>query len=119
MSNTTYLEKIENHIKVIEYAGGNIGKEEGLILFELQENGINSITDADKDELKIATMVAKDKYQAITFLLSADRNRYRKILEDMETDYTPSLYTNILTTPPKPTSTYPPTNPTQEILPGS
>jgi len=117
--NTTYLEKLENHIKVIKYASGNIGKEEGLILFELQENGINSIIDDDNDELKAVTTVAKDNYQAVAFLLSADRNRYRKILEDMETDSPPSLQTNILTTSPKPTSTYLPTKTTQEALPGS
>ena len=80
MSSTTYLEKFEIHIKLIEYVSGKIGKEEGLILFELQENEIKSITDADKDELKVATMVAKDKYQAITFILSTDRNRYRKMV---------------------------------------
>jgi len=85
MSNTTYLDKFENHIKVIEHAGGTIGDEEGLIISEIQAITPDLDMDsADNDELEEAKLQTKNKYQDIIYLISADRNRYGKMIEDME-----------------------------------
>ena len=85
MSNTTYLDKFENHIKVIEHAGGTIGDDEGLIISEIQAITPDLDMDsADNDELEEAKLHTKNKYQDIIYLISADRNRYGKMIEDME-----------------------------------
>ena len=46
---------------------------------------------SNDDELEEAKAQAKNKYQAITFLLSADRNRYIMIIEDMGNRFSTSV----------------------------
>jgi hypothetical protein len=82
-----YLERFQNGVDVIEHCGGSIGQEPGLVQKVLQDRGKSSNT-ATADETREAQNAAQQQYLAVAFLLGSDRNRYGKLLEDLENDYT-------------------------------
>ena len=71
-----YLESFMNTVEVIEHSGGQIGNDVGLINNAPNKTGIYAKT------------YARDQYLPCVFLMGADRNRYGKLLENMENDYT-------------------------------
>ena len=88
MSVQDYFDKFNNLVKVIEHCGGSIVDEQ-MLIDELEietDPPILLINATDADKLKARTS-AKEKALAIAFILSADRNRYGKMVEDMENNY--------------------------------
>ena len=88
MTCSVYLEKFKNMIQVIETAGGEIGNEPGLIKKELEElDPPVLIADATPEQRATALVTSKEKYHAMIFLMNSDRNRYGKMIEEMENEY--------------------------------
>ena len=87
MSVQDYFDKFNNLLKVIEHCGGSIVDEQ-MLIDELKEStppiDIAVATTAEKDK---ARENAKEKALSIAFLLSSDRNRFGKLVEDMENSY--------------------------------
>ena len=73
MDCATYLERFQNMVEVIEHCGGSVGLEPHLIDKALDKQG-TSHTGATAAELNQAMGVAKDRYLACAFLMSADHN---------------------------------------------
>ena len=80
-----YLERFKNHIEVIEHCGGTVD-EKVLIDDELILNGVTR-NSASSDELSQATTTAREQYMACAFLVGSDRDRYGKLVEDLENDH--------------------------------
>ena len=87
---------------MIEHARGDIGSEECIVLVEIQDVNIDTI--ADSEEIVDLKMAAKDKYKAIAFFLSADKDKYSKLIKDMENrlstgvvDEYPDIFTTKIT----------------------
>ncbi len=74
-----YLEIFKNAVDVIEHNGGSVGNEEGLIRNEIKKSGA---------DMAVAKKVVRERYLACAFLLGADRNRYGKLVEDIENAHT-------------------------------
>ena len=87
MDCATYLEQFQNMVEVIEHCGGSVGLKPHLIDKALDEQG-TSCTGATATELDQAVEVAKDRYLACAFLMSADHNRFRRLVEDLENLFT-------------------------------
>ena len=86
MVNKTYLDKFENIIKVVEHAGGHIRTETSLVYTELKiMDPLITQCNCDDDQLEEARETVSSKYKAIAFLLSANRNRYGKLLRIWKT----------------------------------
>jgi Zinc knuckle len=87
MSVQVYYERFKNHVEVIEHCGGTM-LEPGLILEELQtiitETGS---TTTSNGQVSDARKLARDRYLAVSFLLSSDRNRFGKLVEDLENNF--------------------------------
>jgi hypothetical protein len=81
MTVQAYMEKFKNQVDVIEHCGGSV-YEESLLADALE--GIINPTEADRSEAKL---IAKEQYMACAFILSSDRNRYGKLVEDLENNY--------------------------------
>jgi hypothetical protein len=81
----SYLEKFKNQVDVIEHCGGSV-VDEDMVADMLPEN-VDRF-DATRDQITAARKEAKEQYLAVAFLLSSDRNRYGKLIEDLENDYT-------------------------------
>ena len=80
MTLTMYLDTFQNLVDVIEHTGGIIGLEPGIMkAFNLKYG-----RDANKLLTAAEKAVTKDNYLAIAFILGADRNRYGKLVEDLE-----------------------------------
>ena len=88
-SNQSYLETFRNLVEVIEHCGGDIGTDEGLIDRRLTNSNppLTRMTATDA-QLEAAERYCKEAYLACAFLLGSDRNRYGKLLEDLENDFT-------------------------------
>jgi hypothetical protein len=83
MSVANYREKFMNLIEVLEHSGGSI-HEEALV-----EEALGNVTAsaATPEQLKDAMKKAREEFMACAFLLGADRNRYGKLVEDLENSY--------------------------------
>ena len=81
-----YMEQFQNMVDVIEYSRGSIGNQPGILedMATAQEVDLEFVSDADLVKLKKS---AQERYLAMAFLLSSDRSRYRRLLEDLENDY--------------------------------
>lgn len=75
-----YLERFQNRVDVITHCGGNIGEDTGVAEV-LKVNNAKLIDAEEKSE-------ARERYLACAFLFGSDRNRYGRLLEDIENDYT-------------------------------
>jgi hypothetical protein len=86
-SDTHYLDKFMTGVSVVEQYGGCIGKDDGAIQDKLSWAGVTATltSGGTPEQLKDA---AKDKCLAIAFLSGANKARYGKLLEDLETDFT-------------------------------
>jgi hypothetical protein len=82
-----YLDRFQNCVDVLEHCGGAIGPDPALVEQILQRDG-NTTATAATDELTAAKEGAIEEYLAMVFLLGADRNRYGKLVEDLENAFT-------------------------------
>ena len=81
-----YLETFQNSVEVLMYSGGDIGTDTGLVEKALASQGLTMET-ATVEQLENSRDYAKQAYLACAFLLGADRNRYGKLIEDLENDF--------------------------------
>jgi Reverse transcriptase (RNA-dependent DNA polymerase)/Zinc knuckle len=79
----TYLEKFRNMVGVIEHCGGGVIAD-SLVAETLTADDIANLTAERHKDIVNAT---KEKYLACAFLLSSDRTRYGKLIEDLENNY--------------------------------
>ena len=86
MPNSTYFEKYQILLEVLKNRGVDLGCEPGLVKSELNEINpkVNEINITTRLKLFDAGEAVRKKYTAMAFLLPSDRNRYRKLLEDLE-----------------------------------
>ena len=84
MSCQAYLEKFRNLIEVAEHAGATMGIDEAVARDILREENVFDIENPAPAEMASAIEQAKDRYYAVAFLLGSDRNRYGKLIEDLE-----------------------------------
>ena len=82
-----YYELFKNNADILEYAGGALGREPGLIDTELLAAGM-LVIDADKEELTAAEAAPREQVLAIGLLVGSDCSCYAKLLEDLENDFT-------------------------------
>jgi hypothetical protein len=83
-----YYETFKNNVEVIEYCGGTLGKDTGLVNAELTTAGLTRAT-AGPGQLRDAEDAAKERVLvACALLYGSNRVRYGKLLEDLENDYT-------------------------------
>jgi hypothetical protein len=74
-------------VDVIEYCGGVVSNNTGLVDNELASSGLTCAT-ATPGQLKDAQEAARERVLACAFLLGSNRARYRKLPEDLENDHT-------------------------------
>jgi hypothetical protein len=82
MSTQAYLEQFQNTVHVIEHTGGIIGIEPGMAKAYNKKAGRNEnhvLTEAEQE-------IVQGQYLATALILSADRNRYGKLVENLEND---------------------------------
>ncbi len=72
---------------MIKHCGGSIGQEPGLVRKVLEDKGLIAEA-ATQEQIQEAQVTAQEVYLAAAFILGSDRNRYGKLLEDLENDYT-------------------------------
>jgi hypothetical protein len=82
-----YLERFQNCVDVIEHCGGSIGQEPGLVQKVLEDKGLSAKAPT-QDQIWEAQTTAQEVYLAAAFILGSDRNRYGKLLDDLDNDYT-------------------------------
>jgi hypothetical protein len=82
-----YLDRFQNCVDVLEHCGGAIGPDPALVKQILARDG-NTTATAATDELNAAKEGAIEEYLAMAFLMGADRNRYGKLIEDLENAFT-------------------------------
>ncbi len=87
MTCAAYLEKFQNRIEVLEHCGGSVGSAPGLVKSVLINGNIEPGA-ATAEQLATARKMTQDAYLGVAFILGADRNRYGKLIEDLENDYT-------------------------------
>ena len=86
MTTEAYLKAFTNNVEVIEHSGGTIaGHDPGLESMVAAEKGYG--TQMTETQTKEVQAESRERYLAAAFLLSADRTRYGKLIEDMENDY--------------------------------
>jgi hypothetical protein len=88
-SNASYLEKFNNCVSVIEQFGGELGLDLEGVKAELLLKNID-LENASEVQVVAVTVVAWDKYLAVVYFSGADKTRYGRLVEDLETDYTGS-----------------------------
>eukprot|EP00957_Ditylum_brightwellii_P211200 15365881-Ditylum_brightwellii.AAC.1 len=83
----TYLENFQHHKDVVEHCGGSIGNHKGLNEEMLHAAGVADTSTATNEQKTKALTDAKEAYLAISFLASANRGRYGKLLEELHNDH--------------------------------
>jgi hypothetical protein len=82
-----YHKQFKSLVDVIEYNGGSIGHDHGLIKAKLIAAGADPAT-THGDERNKATDEARDATVACAFIMGADKHRYGKLKEDLENSFT-------------------------------
>jgi hypothetical protein len=82
-----YHKQFKSLVDVIEYNGGSLGADRGLIVSKLEAAGVNPAS-ASQSEKETATTEARDTTIACAFILGADKSRFGKLMEDLENAYT-------------------------------
>jgi hypothetical protein len=82
-----YLDRFQNCVDVLEHCGGAIGPDPALVEQILARSN-NTTETAATDELNAAKEGAIEEYLAMAFIQGADRNRFGKLLEDLENAFT-------------------------------
>ena len=86
VANDTCLRKFKTLIEVVESLGGNIANDPGLARLELEAVGLD-IDTATPDEVTLARERVKNKSIAMQFVMSSDRVRHGKMVEELNNDY--------------------------------
>ena len=81
-----YQQQFINIVDVIETTGGSIGNHLELLKSVANEEGID-VDKATPTELQRLRAASKERYLAVAFILSADRSRYGRYIEDLENNY--------------------------------
>ena len=81
-----YLEQFQNAVDVIGYSGGSIGHDPGIKKAVADEKGYeyDTMSETNKKEVE---KEAQGRYLAVAFVLGGDRQRYGRLIENMENDY--------------------------------
>lgn len=79
-----YLERFKNQVEVIEHCGGTMVEDN--LINDYFEAGVDRLT-ATQAQLNVARKKAKEAFLSMAFILLADRNRYAKLVEELENDY--------------------------------
>jgi hypothetical protein len=82
-----YHKQFKSLVDVIEYNGGSLGADHGLIASKLKAAGANPDAPTEAQN-KAATTEARDTTVACAFILGADKTRFGKLQEDLENAYT-------------------------------
>ena len=82
-----YHKQFKSLVDVIEYNGGSIGSDQGLIALKLEAAGADP-TAQSRSEKETATAEARDATIACALILGADKSRFGKLKEDLENAYT-------------------------------
>jgi hypothetical protein len=80
-----YLEKFRNHIEVITHCGGSLGIHSSRVISILLRNG-HTVNTTNGQKLA-AEKECREEYLATALLLSSDRKRFGKLVEDIENDH--------------------------------
>lgn len=76
-----YLETFKNLIEAVQYSGGEIGIDPGILQRAMPAGA--SIEMATDKQMNVAKDIAQQEYIACGFMLGADRNRYGNMIEDL------------------------------------
>ena len=87
VSTNDYFKQFMNTVKVIGHSGGSVWNDKGIKAIVLKDMKKTSITAMDEAEKKTFENDVKERTLAVAFLLSADRMRFGKLVEDMENSY--------------------------------
>ena len=90
MSLTVYFERFKNLVLVMDQHKANIGNHDALIQKELADitgEPYNENTDYTMAQYKTAKATVKERYLAVMFLASSDKNRYEEILISLHNDF--------------------------------
>jgi len=95
MRNSTYFEKYQHLLELLKNQGVDLGCEPGLVKSEL--NALGPIVQEIDDTSRLGWLFdarenAREELVAMTFLLTSDRNRYGKLLEDLENQHTQGFH---------------------------
>jgi len=71
---------------VITATGGSIGDHKEILEAVAKEEGVN-LNEAAAAELKSITATAKERYLAVAFLMSSNRTRYSRCIEELENSF--------------------------------
>ena len=82
-----YYEQFKNQTDVLSHIGAGIGDDEGIMKQVLRSQGIN-INDATDEQEEAAELEGIQWYLALAFLMGSNRNRYGRLLEKLENDFT-------------------------------
>ena len=80
-------EQFKNQTDVLSHIGAGIGDDEAIMKQVLRSQGININNATDKQE-EAAELEGIQWFLALAFLMGSDRNRYGRLLEKLENDFT-------------------------------
>ena len=86
MSDSEYLEKFRTRMSVIDSAGGTINMHHGLVTDALASQGLTRAT-ASAAEMITSNAAARNRWEAVCFLLRSDQHRYGKLIQELANDY--------------------------------
>jgi hypothetical protein len=86
MTMQDYLKHFQNMVDVIDHTGGVVGKLPGLEDKLLLIKG-KTLAQMMIEEKATLPLKSQERYLAMAFMLSADRSRYGRLLEEMENEY--------------------------------
>jgi hypothetical protein len=86
MTDACFLEKFLTCVAVLEQYGGTIGRDQGAVEEEIEAAGYTILTTAEETEQ--ASDIARSKFLAMSYLLAVDIQRYGKLLDELENDFT-------------------------------
>jgi hypothetical protein len=84
MTFPTYLQRFKNHFDIANHCGGDLGIHSHRVVEILGRNGTS--VDPTDSQLLSAQTKAQDDYLATACMLSSDRKRFGKLIEDLEND---------------------------------
>jgi hypothetical protein len=90
VSNAYYLEKLSTSLAMVEQFGGELGVDSGEVKSELALKGIY-LHRATDNEMTVASIAARGKCLAVAFLAGTDKQRYGRLIEELENDYSKGM----------------------------
>ena len=82
-----YYEQFKNQTDILSHIGAGIGDDDAIMKQVLHSQGID-IDDATDEQEEAAELAGIQWYLALAFLMGSDRNRYGRLLEKLENDFT-------------------------------